>query len=69
MTLRAQIDAALQGRLVLGLTPDRGSSGLRIRMEDADRQKFEVADPKAEGLIPATAFGVSVGIKDKVNSP
>lgn len=65
MTLQAQINAALRGRLVLGLTPDHGFSGLRVCKEDVERLRVEVSDPETENLIPAMAFGLSVGIRDK----
>ncbi|MDP2086687.1 MAG: TniQ family protein, partial [Gemmobacter sp.] len=62
--IAALLDAVRNGRLVIGAVGD-GFSDLRLRILELDRLARPSAVPDAETLITATAFGISVGIKDK----
>ena len=62
MSLSTLIDAIRGGNLSVGSTEENGFSGLRVARAEVDLLST-AARQLAIGLIPAAAFGVSVGIK------
>lgn len=64
LSLSILLDAVLNGTLAVGAAGS-GFRDLRLRKVDVDRLAPLSDAPMLEALIPATAFGISVGIKDK----
>ena len=64
LSLSALVAAIREGRLVPGRSPERdGFGGIVVRKDDVDRLAGAQA---GDGMmVPAGAFGLSVGIKDK----
>ena len=62
--LRRMIDAVGQGALTLAFLPQGGIRDLRVRLPDIEPMKSG-PEPQDSRLFPATAFGISLGIKDK----
>jgi hypothetical protein len=62
--IAALLDAVQNGRLEIGAV-GVGFSDLRLRTGEVDRLARPSDVPDAETLITASAFGISVGIKDK----
>jgi hypothetical protein len=62
-SLAVLIDKVLNGTLAIGAVGD-GFRDLRLRKDDVERLAPS-SDTTSDALIPATAFGISVGIKDK----
>jgi hypothetical protein len=62
--ISALLDAVRNGKLAIGAVGG-GFSDLRLRTAEVDRLARPSDVPDAETLITATAFGISVGIKDK----
>jgi hypothetical protein len=62
--IAALLNAVRNGRLAIGAVGD-GFSDLRLRTAEVDRLARPSDVPDVETLITATAFGISVGIKDK----
>lgn len=60
----ALLDTVRNGKLVIGTVGD-GFSDLRLRTAEVDRLARPSDGPDIEMPITATAFGISVGIKDK----
>ena len=60
----ALLDTVRNGKLVIGAVGD-GFSDLRLRTAEVDRLARPSDGPDIEMPITATAFGISVGIKDK----
>lgn len=63
--LGALLDAVRSGTIGLGLVESGGFSGLRLRRDEVSGHGSGPTQNGAGKLIPAVAFGISVGIKDK----
>lgn len=63
--LGALLDAARSGAITLGRVEGSGFSGLRLRRDEVSGLGSGPSHDPAAKLIPAVAFGISVGIKDK----
>ena len=63
--LGALLDAARSGAITLGRVEGSGFSGLRLRRDEVSGLAPGLFTTFAARLIPAVAFGISVGIKDK----
>lgn len=64
LSLSILLDAMLDGTLAVGAVGS-GFRDLRLRKVDVDRLAALSDAPMSEALIPATAFGISVGINDQ----
>jgi hypothetical protein len=63
--LGALLDAVRYGTIGLGLVESGGFSGLRLRRDEVSGHGSGPTQDEAGKLVPAVAFGISVGIKDK----